>query len=151
MHTFLSLNVMRAIVGRKKCMPKFFSSLKKRLMVTKSLNRTTSAIPRSKFEMFRLSNLVRGVWGHTNRLTDKWKIVVRLLLLQVMTFKHRRRANTAIPENTAMIPPLLNTITQGGGGGGGFTLNIFKPSKSQQSALATHTPILGRVAQGAWE
>ena len=47
----------------------------------------------------------------------------------------------------SVIPPLLNTITQGGG----FTLKKISPVKSQLRALATHTPILGRVAQGALE
>ena len=49
----------------------------------------------------------------------------------------------------AVTRPLLITITRGGGGGGGggFTLkNIYI---SQLRALATHTPIWGRVAQGA--
>ena len=34
---------------------------------------------------------------------------------------------------------------------GGFTLIFFEKAKSQPRALATHTPILGRVAQGALE
>ena len=42
---------------------------------------------------------------------------------------------------THVIPPLPIAITQGG-----FTLNFFL-----NRALATHTPILGRVAQYAWE
>ena len=44
----------------------------------------------------------------------------------------------------AVIPPLLNNITQGGGGRGSETI------RSQLRALATHTPSLGRVGQGAW-
>ena len=48
-----------------------------------------------------------------------------------------------------VIPPLLNTITQGGGGRVHVKF-FFKPTISQLRALATHTPILGRVAQGAW-
>ena len=47
----------------------------------------------------------------------------------------------------SVIPPLLNTIIRGGGGG--FTLKKF--TVSQLSALAIHTPILGRIGQGAWE
>ena len=48
--------------------------------------------------------------------------------------------------------PLLLNTTQGGGGGGGFTLiKKSKPGISQLRALATHTPILGRIAQGALE
>ena len=47
----------------------------------------------------------------------------------------------------SVTPPLLNTITRGG-----FTLKkTKKPTLSQLSALATRTPILGRVGQGAWE
>ena len=52
----------------------------------------------------------------------------------------------------SVIPPLLNTITQGGGGGG-EEVHVKKKNStvSQLSALATHTPILGRIGQGAWE
>ena len=40
----------------------------------------------------------------------------------------------------------------GGGGGGGFHVKKRKNlTVSQLSALATHTPSLGRVGQGAWE
>ena len=39
----------------------------------------------------------------------------------------------------------------GGGGGGGHVKKRSKPGISQLRALATHTPILGRVAQGALE
>ena len=42
---------------------------------------------------------------------------------------------------------LLITITQGGS----HSKNMYKPGMSQLRALATHTPILGRVAQGAWD
>ena len=47
--------------------------------------------------------------------------------------------------------PLLTTLTQGGGGGGGSRKKKLKTSISQLRALATHTPILGRVGQGALE
>ena len=44
------------------------------------------------------------------------------------------------------IPPLLNTITRE------FSrLKKKKGTRSQLRALASHTPILGRVAQGALE
>ena len=46
-----------------------------------------------------------------------------------------------------MTAPLLITITQGGF----HVFKKFKTSKSQLRALATHTPIWGRVAQGALE
>ena len=54
----------------------------------------------------------------------------------------------------SVIPPLLNTITQGGwggGGGGGFTLIFFLNNQVTACALATHRPIWGHVAQGALE
>ena len=45
-----------------------------------------------------------------------------------------------------------NSGEGGGGGGGGLTLKFFnKLVISQLCALATHTPILGCVAQGALE
>ena len=48
-----------------------------------------------------------------------------------------------------------NTATQrgggGGGGGGGFTVKKKNFTVSQLRALATRTPSLGRVDQGAWE
>ena len=47
--------------------------------------------------------------------------------------------------------PLLISITQGRGGGGGFHVKNNKPIISELRALATHTPIWGRVAQGALE
>ena len=61
----------------------------------------------------------------------------------------RNNSAHAIP----VIPPFLNTITRGGGGGGGgvHVKKKIKPNISQLRALATHTPIWGRVAQGALE
>ena len=47
----------------------------------------------------------------------------------------------------SVIPPLPNTINWEE-----FTVKFFfKPPKSRIRALATHTPTLGRVAQGAWD
>ena len=49
----------------------------------------------------------------------------------------------------SVAPPLLISITQGGsggGGGGGGSQSI----RSQLRALATHTPSLERLSQGAW-
>ena len=56
----------------------------------------------------------------------------------------------------SLIPPLLNTATQGGGGGGVHGRKNPTPPPppiaiSQLRALATHTPSLGCVGQGAWE
>ena len=51
----------------------------------------------------------------------------------------------------SVIPPLLNTINQGGGEGGGVHVNFFNSSVSEQRALATNTPIWGRVSQDSLE
>ena len=71
--------------------------------------------------------------------------------------KRRNHRNCMGNHAISVIPPLLNTITKGGGGGGGggergeFTKKREDFTISQLSALATRTPILGRVAQGDLE
>ena len=73
----------------------------------------------------------------------------QLLLLE----KRRDRRNLPSAHAISVIPPLLNTITQGGGGGGGGVHRKEKKGetiRSQLRALATHTPSLERVGQGAW-
>ena len=64
----------------------------------------------------------------------------------------KRRDHRNLPSSHA-ISVIPNTITQGGGGGGGGDSPefFFDSSVSQLSALATHRPIWGRVAQGALE
>ena len=74
-----------------------------------------------------------------------------------MTRRSRLSEICVAAHANSVIPPLLNTITKGaerGGGGGGGGVGHVKKTKpiiSQLCALATHTPILGRVAPGALE
>ena len=65
-------------------------------------------------------------------------------------FRRGGITDIAWPRAIYVISPLLNAITQGGGGGG-VHQKKKSPVKSQLRVLATHTPILGRVAQGTLE
>ena len=67
--------------------------------------------------------------------------------------KRQDHRNVPYAHAISVIPPLLSTITQGrgGGGGGGSPEFFFDSSVSQLCALATHRPIWGHVAQGAFE
>ena len=85
-------------------------------------------------------------WSALHRPTQSERERINISLL------HKR---PDCPEcgSISVIPPLLNTITQQRGGGGGGCSRYKKNLKitvSQLRALATHTPILGRIGQGAW-
>ena len=54
-----------------------------------------------------------------------------------------RRGGTKKIRANFLVPPLLNTISQGGGGGG-VHRKKNKTTISQLRALATHTRSLGR-------
>ena len=63
-----------------------------------------------------------------------------------------RRGGIKESARISLIPPLLTPqLRGGGGGGGGFTVENKQTAISQLRALATRTPSLGRVGQGAWE
>ena len=61
--------------------------------------------------------------------------------------KRQDHRNCVGGRQISVIPPLLSTITKGGGSSEFFP----DSSVSQLSALAIHTPIWGRVSQGAFE